>query len=115
MEASQEGHLELVRYLLEARADVNATTGKLVHQKKEKRFQTGRDPPHPPGAVASIFRGVPPVLRIGIPNPDRPDPTKNIIKRKVDLELCRYCSFFFKFTFLKYNKKVWTKNDKNSE
>ena len=27
MEASQEGHLELVRYLLEARADVNATTG----------------------------------------------------------------------------------------
>ena len=69
MEASQEGHLELVRYLLEARADVNATTGKLVHQKKEKRFQTGRDPPHPPGAVASIFRGVPPVLRIGIPNP----------------------------------------------
>ena len=29
MEASQEGHLELVRYLLEARADVNATTGKI--------------------------------------------------------------------------------------
>jgi ankyrin repeat protein len=27
MEASQEGHLELVRYLFEARADVNATTG----------------------------------------------------------------------------------------
>ena len=99
MEASQEGHLELVRYLLEARADVKATTGKLVHQKKEKRFQTGRDPPHPPGAVASIFRGVPPVLRIGIPNPDRPDPTKNIIKRKVDLELCRFCSFFLNLHF----------------
>ena len=92
MEASQEGHLELVRYLLEARADVNATTGKLVHQKKEKRFQTGRDPPPPP--VLS-----PPVLRIGIPNPDRPDPTKNIIKRKVDLELCRYCSFFLNLHF----------------
>ena len=81
MEASQEGHLELVRYLLEARADVNATTGKLVHQKKEKRFLS------------------PPVLRIGIPNPDRPDLTKNIIKRKVDLELCRYCSFFLNLHF----------------
>ena len=27
MEAAQEGHLELVKYLLEARADVNAQTG----------------------------------------------------------------------------------------
>jgi ankyrin repeat protein len=39
MEASQEGHLELVRYLLEARADVNATTG-IIERQREKRQST---------------------------------------------------------------------------
>jgi hypothetical protein len=37
MEASQEGHLELVRYLLEARADVNATTG-IIYRATESTF-----------------------------------------------------------------------------
>jgi hypothetical protein len=42
MEASQEGHLELVRYLLEARADVNATTGtkyRAIERKKTEYVQ----------------------------------------------------------------------------
>jgi hypothetical protein len=38
MEASQEGHLELVRYLLEARADVNATTG-IIYRERLEYFQ----------------------------------------------------------------------------
>ena len=36
MEASQEGHLELVRYLLEAGAGVNATTGQLMVELRDR-------------------------------------------------------------------------------
>jgi ankyrin repeat domain-containing protein 17 len=38
MEASQEGHLELVRYLLEARADVNATTGERTRRRVAQMY-----------------------------------------------------------------------------
>ena len=42
MEASQEGHLELVRYLLEARADVNATTGTISLRKSTEKTELSK-------------------------------------------------------------------------